>query len=338
MSSHHLRKDKKLKVNRKTKKGPRQVDSSAGHGPHLEMRSAVCCALRRRARPFLWPGQHPVRQHGDTAVRGRYQNIWGSNARGGATAQGEDDLGSNQRPEVHEWMRRKQMESNGAKIEWQTHTSDQGRPYYYNTRTGESTWDPPPAVVVQMLGDLAGAECPEQAPDAVAMHARRAVRDGLEADERGWRLDWEEDGRWIEWRMDEEQQSDEDRFRVTMEWTRFRNARGRADTNLWEDRSSGFGRGSASWWREQYYEYEYAGANGVSSMSAVKEACETLGISDAGDAGAVRATYLRLVNKWHPDRFHHHTAEEQSAAGAMFRKVQEAYELLRERAPSSSGQ
>ena len=27
----------------------------------------------------------------------------------------------------------------------------------------------------------------------------------------------------------------------------------------------------------QYYEYEYAGANGISSMSAVKEACETLG-------------------------------------------------------------
>jgi hypothetical protein len=157
-------------------------------------------------------------------------------------------------------------------------------------------------------------------------------------------------------------------------------------------------------------------------MSAVKQACETLGISDAGDAGAVRATYLRLVNKWHPDRyththtyasstsgtltgllgfrvggligvwrcrvlgvgpgawgeglglraegsgprvlglvlrtnncqplelssdtprlssslrpppivsrFHHHTAEEQAAANSTFRRVQEAYELLKER-------
>jgi hypothetical protein len=94
----------------------------------------------------------------------------------------------------------------------------------------------------------------------------------------GWRLDWEEDGRWVEWRMDENGQTDDDRFRVTMEWTRFNRARGRDHTNLWEEEKiSGFSRGSSSWWREQYYEYEYTGANGISSMTAVKEACNALG-------------------------------------------------------------
>ena len=139
--------------------------------------------------------------------------------------------------------------------------------------------------------------------------------------------------RWVEWRLDEQSQSAEEQFRVVMEWTRYRDARGRSGTNLWdeEEKTSGFNRGSSSWWREQYYEYEYAGANGVTSMGAVKEACQLLGVSDAGDAGAVRARYLRLVNKWHPDRFHHHTAEEQSHASDMFRKVQAAYELLKER-------
>ncbi len=95
----------------------------------------------------------------------------------------------------------------------------------------------------------------------------------------GWRLDWEEDGRWVEWRMDENGQTDDDRFRVTMEWTRFNRARGRDHTNLWEEeKTSGFNRGSSSWWREQYYEYEYTGANGISSMTAVKEACSALGL------------------------------------------------------------
>jgi hypothetical protein len=131
------------------------------------------------------------------------------------------------------------------------------------------------------------------------------VQDSLKIDG-GWRLDWEEDGRWVEWRLDEEAQSEDERFRVVMEWKRYLDARGRTNTNLWEEdeeKTSGFNRGSSSWWREQYYSYEYAGAGGVSSMSAVKEAADTLEISDAGDAGAVRANYLRLVNVWHPDRY-----------------------------------
>ena len=37
--------------------------------------------------------------------------------------------------------------------EWEKHISDLGRPYYYNSRTQESTWDPPPSV---MMGMMAG--------------------------------------------------------------------------------------------------------------------------------------------------------------------------------------
>ncbi len=47
----------------------------------------------------------------------------------------------------------------------------------------------------------------------------------------------------------------------------------------WEDgtnRTSGFKRGSETWWREQYYEYEYTGQGGVQSMSAVREALDVL--------------------------------------------------------------
>ncbi|EKX45909.1 hypothetical protein GUITHDRAFT_108360 [Guillardia theta CCMP2712] len=128
-----------------------------------------------------------------------------------------------------------------------------------------------------------------------------------------WRLDWEEDGRWVEWRIDEEEQSEHDRFR-------------------WEEgsfRKSSFNRGSTKWWREQYYEYEYAGSGGVQSMSVVREACETLGVSDAGDAGAIRKSYLSLVNKWHPDRFQE--PSEKAKASERFREVQEAYEVLKEK-------
>jgi hypothetical protein len=44
------------------------------------------------------------------------------------------------------------MPSMGAN-EWEKHMSDLGRPYYYNSRTGASTWDPPPSV---MMGMMAG--------------------------------------------------------------------------------------------------------------------------------------------------------------------------------------
>ena len=126
---------------------------------------------------------------------------------------------------------------------------------------------------------LAAKSSDQQESDAT----RPMAQDSLKAHDNlttpgGWRLDWEEDGRWVEWRMDENGQTDDDRFRVTMEWTRFNRARGRDHTNLWEEeKTSGFNRGSSSWWREQYYEYEYTGANGISSMTAVKEACNALG-------------------------------------------------------------
>ena len=42
----------------------------------------------------------------------------------------------------------------------------------------------------------------------------------------------EEDRRWVEWRIDENSQTEDEKSRVTMEWTRFRNMRGRDRTNL----------------------------------------------------------------------------------------------------------
>ena len=53
-----------------------------------------------------------------------------------------------------------------------------------------------------------------------------------------------------------------------------------------------------------------------------------LQISDAGDASAVRAAYLRMVSLWHPDRFQ--LEEDRKKAAEMFRKVTDAYNLLKE--------
>jgi len=44
----------------------------------------------------------------------------------------------------------------GGANEWEMHMSDQNRPYYYNTRTHESTWDLPPAMMMGMMGMMGG--------------------------------------------------------------------------------------------------------------------------------------------------------------------------------------
>eukprot|EP00961_Rhodomonas_salina_P182577 2464849-Rhodomonas_salina.1 len=64
-------------------------------------------------------------------------------------------------------------------------------------------------------------------------------------------------------------------------------------------------------------------------MTAVTEALDVLEVTDAGDAGAIRKAYLRLVNKWHPDRFQN--KEDHERAAEMFRKIQDAYSVLKER-------
>ena len=45
----------------------------------------------------------------------------------------------------------------GGASEWETHISDEGRPYYYNARTLVSQWDPPAEVMMQQkLGGMGG--------------------------------------------------------------------------------------------------------------------------------------------------------------------------------------
>jgi len=41
--------------------------------------------------------------------------------------------------------------------EWETHWSDNGRPYYFNLRTNVSVWDPPPEILMQQMGMMGGA-------------------------------------------------------------------------------------------------------------------------------------------------------------------------------------
>ena len=36
--------------------------------------------------------------------------------------------------------------------EWEMHMTDEGRPYYYNSRTQESSWETPPAMMMSMMG------------------------------------------------------------------------------------------------------------------------------------------------------------------------------------------
>ena len=38
--------------------------------------------------------------------------------------------------------------------EWEMHMSDDGRPYYYNSRTQESTWEPPPSMMMSMMAGI----------------------------------------------------------------------------------------------------------------------------------------------------------------------------------------
>uniref|UniRef100_A0A7S0M9T1 J domain-containing protein n=1 Tax=Cryptomonas curvata TaxID=233186 RepID=A0A7S0M9T1_9CRYP len=147
-----------------------------------------------------------------------------------------------------------------------------------------------------------------------------------------WKLDWEEDGRWVEWRLDKDAQAEGDLRRVQLEWKRFRGERGRTRVYESEDdtfgRHGGFQRGTESWWRQQHYNYEFVGSNGVLSMEAVQLALKTLKVTDAGDASAIRGAYLRMVSQWHPDRFQ--KEEERKTAAEMFRNVTDAYNLLKE--------
>lgn len=63
-------------------------------------------------------------------------------------------------------------------------------------------------------------------------------------------------------------------------------------------------------------------------MDNVKQACQVLGIESADDYGAIRAAYLRLVGKHHPDR--HQLPKDKEVAAVEFRKVSDAYNLLKE--------
>ncbi len=44
-------------------------------------------------------------------------------------------------------------------------------------------------------------------------------------------------------------------------------------------RHGGFQRGTDSWWRQQHYNYEFVGSNGVLSMEAVQLALKTLKVT-----------------------------------------------------------
>eukprot|EP00960_Hanusia_phi_P050607 760325-Hanusia_phi.AAC.2 len=178
-----------------------------------------------------------------------------------------------------------------------------------NVRTYQNIW-----------GNNAGRDPPKE-PMPNKSITRNATR--------SWRLDWEEDGRWVEWRIDEEQQAEHERFRVQMEWQKYRSERGQDRKTLWEEgsfRKSSFTRGSTKWWREQYYEYEYAGSGGVQSMAVVRKACETLGVRDVmrgspvmGDAGqrcGGRGSYQEVVPE----------PGQQMASGSVSRSFREGEE------------
>jgi len=48
------------------------------------------------------------------------------------------------------------MAANMAAKEWEMHMSDEGRPYYFNSRTQESTWEAPPAMMMGMMSGMMG--------------------------------------------------------------------------------------------------------------------------------------------------------------------------------------
>ena len=55
-----------------------------------------------------------------------------------------------------------------------------------------------------------------------------------------------------------------------------------------------------------------------------------LQISDSGDTSAIRASYLKMVSQWHPDRFQVTVEEERKIAAEKFRNITDAYNLLKE--------
>ena len=75
----------------------------------------------------------------------------------------------------------------------------------------------------------------------------------------------------------------------------------------------------------------------LSAAEVEQAACRTLGVAPGTEAGELRAAWHRLALEHHPDKLRMRLGrepsdEEVAAAESRFNEIQDAYEVLRERA------
>lgn len=77
-----------------------------------------------------------------------------------------------------------------------------------------------------------------------------------------------------------------------------------------------------------YHRSSYGGS--TSSASDLSQAYATLGLDSSATNEQLKTAYRNLVKKYHPDRFATQSQEEQDKAAEMFKKVQDAYEKIKD--------
>lgn len=88
--------------------------------------------------------------------------------------------------------------------------------------------------------------------------------------------------------------------------------------------------------RQQYSDWTYrtysTGGNPYSSPTpALANAYQTLGISPDASDSEVKSAYKRLAMKFHPDRFATSGQETQHKAEEQFKKINEAYQIIKKK-------
>jgi DnaJ-domain-containing protein 1 len=74
----------------------------------------------------------------------------------------------------------------------------------------------------------------------------------------------------------------------------------------------------------------YPNLSGTQAAMSARTHYETMGLAKNASAAAIKAAYKGLVLEHHPDKTHHLNSNQREQHTAMFRAIQEAYDVIRD--------